>query len=112
MIRTYNRVPDFNQPLTQKGTTAKGWFFFWQGLWSGIPPGAETPLTLTGSPFVYTAPSRGFVIVNGGTVSNVQFKRSTQNYITGASSGCFPVSAQDILTITYSVAPTVTFVPQ
>ena len=112
MSRQYNRSPNYDQPITQKGTTSKDWFFFWQGLWKGIPPGNESPLTLAGSPFLYTAPTRGFVIVNGGTVSNVQFNRSGQNYITGAIAGCFPVSAQDILTITYSVAPTVTFVPQ
>lgn len=112
MTTTLN-VPNSTQPLNEKGNTSKVWYFFWQGLWKGIPPAVESSVTLTPSPFSFVAPQRGFLIVSGGTVSLIQFSRDgSTNYTTGLTAGCFSLSAGDTLIINYSVAPTVTFVPQ
>ncbi len=107
-----NALPNFNQPIVEKGVTSRAWYQFLQQLWKGTPPAAESSVTVGASPFTFTASQRGFVIVQGGTVSLVQFSRSTTNYTTGQTSGCFPVSAGDSLIVTYSVSPNMTFVPQ
>ena len=108
-----NNLPKFEVPLAQGRVTDKGWYFFWQGLFTGLAPAREIPVKPTPTPFTYQAPQRGFLIVNGGTVALVQWSRDgITNYTTGATAGCFPLSAADRLIITYTVAPTLTFVPQ
>lgn len=107
-----NRLPQFGQPLETNKITSRDWYFFWAGLWRGLAPELETPVTLTGSPFTYTAPRRGSLIVSGGTVSQIRFSRDgTTFYNVGATAGMFALSAADRLEVTYSVAPTLTFVP-
>lgn len=107
-----NRLPQFGQPLAAGNVTNKDWYFFWAGLWRGLAPELESPVTLTGSPFTYSAPRRGSLIVSGGTVSQIRFSRDGNTfYNTGATSGMFTLSAADRIEITYSVTPTVTFVP-
>ena len=113
MAQYYSTVPTFEQSLIQGKTTNKNWYFFWQGLSNGIPPGAESVVAPGASPYEFAAPSGGFLIIQGGTVSFVSFSRDhTTFYATGQTQGMFPVSQGDILLITYSVAPNLTFVPQ
>ena len=107
-----NALPNFQQPIAEKGVTSRAWYQFFQQLWKGVPPADESSVTVTASPFTYTASQRGFVIVNGGTVSLIQFARTTTNYTTGQTSGCFPLSSGDSLVVTYTGKPTMTFVPQ
>lgn len=110
---SFNSLPTFEQSLTEGRTTSKVWYFFWKALYNGMPPGGVSTQTVGTSPATLTAPSMGFFIVQGGTVSLVQFSRDgNTNYTTGQISGCFPVSSGDRLIITYTVAPTVTFIPQ
>lgn len=109
----FSAIPTFDQTLTQKGVTSQVWYFFWQSLYKGNPPGAESTLTASPSPYTFVASQRGFVMLNGGIVSLVQFSRGgVQNYTTGATSGVFPLSAGDSLIVTYSGLPSMTFVPQ
>jgi hypothetical protein len=64
------------------------------------------------SPYTYSAPVRGSVIVNGGTVSAIAFSRDGVTFYTvGQTAGMFLLNAADQLRITYTVLPTVTFVP-
>lgn len=70
---------------------------------------APVAVTLTGSPFTYTAPSSGALVIAGGTVSAVQFKRTTTAALPIA--GQFVLATGDQIVITYTVAPTVTFIP-
>lgn len=106
-------LPTFDQPLSEKGVTSKVWYAFLSGLYRGIPPAAESAVTVGTSPFIYKAPQKGFAIVQGGTLSMVSYTRNgSTNYNTGATQGCFPLSAGDSLIVTFSVAPTITFVPQ
>lgn len=107
-----NRLPQFQQPLSLEGVTNKDWYFFWAGLWRGLAPELETPVTPTGSPYTYSAPRRGSLIVSGGTVSLIRFSRDGSTfYDTGATAGMFPLNAADRLEVTYAVLPTLTFVP-
>lgn len=111
--RQYNAIPQNLQSFLHGKEMSRVWYFFLQGLWKGSPPSAESAVTPTASPFTYVAAERGFMIVTGGTVGVVQFSRDgSTNYITGQTAGCFPLSQGDTLILTYSVAPTMTWVPQ
>jgi len=108
----FNKLPNFTTPLSDGKVTLKEWYFFWAGLFRGLPPGNVEPLTLDPSPFIFSAPAKGFVLLSGGTVSAVAFSRDgVTYYATGETAGQFTLSAQDFLRVTYSVAPTMTFVP-
>lgn len=108
---SYQTCPTYEQPIVKNGNTTSVWYRFFQGLYSGIPPNPESAISIGGSPFIYTAPSKGFVILSGGSVSAVQFTRAMTT-LTGQIAGLFPVSQGDQLTITYSGLPTAVFVPQ
>jgi hypothetical protein len=112
MAQQFNSLPNFQVPLEQKGVTAKDWFLFWANLFSGLPPGNETALTIGASPYTYVAAVKGSLIVSGGTVSAIAFSRDGSTfYATGQTAGMFPLNARDSLRVTYTVLPTVTFVP-
>jgi hypothetical protein len=69
-------------------------------------------ITPTGSPFAYTAPANGSLIINGGTVSAITLTRPGDTAVTlGQTGGLVSVQAGDVVTVTYSVAPTMTFLP-
>lgn len=104
-------VPTYEMPLNQKGQTNSVWYRFFQALYAGQAPSNEVSIPLGATPFSYTAPSRGWVLVNGGTVSAVQFTRSVTT-LTGQTQGIFPVSQGDVLTVTYTGTPALLFVPQ
>ena len=79
--------------------------------WGHVTPIAA--ITVTASPFAYTAAAAGTVVVSGGTVSAITLKRGAPAAIAvGETSGVIPVSAGDIVTTTYSVLPTMSFVPR
>jgi hypothetical protein len=107
-----NTIPNYPVKLTLNGETVKDWYFFWMGLWRGLPPEPETAVTVGASPYDYNATRKGTVIVSGGTVSAISFSRDGVTfYSTGQTAGMFTLNATDRLRITYTVLPTVTFVP-
>jgi len=107
----YRTPPNYIEPLTKNGNTSASYYRFFQAMDTGTPPAQEFPITVGASPFTFIASSHGgFVILSGGTVSSVAFVR-TSSHITGQTAGIFPMSFGDQLVITYSVAPTMTFVP-
>ena len=108
----FNLVPTYQVPLIVDRQTTRDWYFFFTGLFRGLPPENESPVTLGVSPATYSATRKGSVIVSGGTVSLIEFTRNgTDYYDVGATSGMFTVNASDVLRITYAVAPDVVFVP-
>lgn len=112
MAQQFNSLPNFNVPLARDGITSKDWFFFWAGSFTGLAPAAELPITPGASPYTYSAQVKGSVIVSGGTVSVIAFSRDgTTFYTTGQTAGMFTLNAQDRLRVTYTVLPTMTFVP-
>ena len=70
---------------------------------------AGVALAPSGSPYTWTAPSAGMLIVSGGTVSLVEVGRGAAFYVAGLVGGLIPVSAGDKVRMTYVVAPTATF---
>lgn len=68
-------------------------------------------VTVGVSPFTYLAEGDGLLIIEGGTVSQVDYVRNTTTVDVGVVAGAVPVLAADAITITYAVAPTVTFLP-
>lgn len=67
-------------------------------------------ITVDISPFSYTAVEPGYVIISGGTVSAIHLLRGTDNLnLTGQK--IIPVSIGDTVVTTYSVLPTMTFIP-
>ena len=109
----FRTAPTYDEPLTTEGNTSTSWYRWVQHTEKGLPPSSELAVPVTASPWTYTAPAKGFVIVTGGTVSLIQFSRTTGTfYPTGQTSGTFPVSLNDQIKITYSAVPNVVFVPQ
>jgi hypothetical protein len=107
---SYQIAPTYEQPLTKNGQTQSVWYRFFQGLYQGTPPSAESTLVVGASPWTYTAPVKGFVILKGGTVSAVTFTRSVTT-VTGQTAGIFPMNQGDMLTVTYSGLPSMVWVP-
>jgi hypothetical protein len=67
-------------------------------------------ITIDTSPFSYTAKEPGFVIIQSGTVSAIHLIRGADDLnLTGQV--VVPVSINDTVTTTYSVLPTMIFVP-
>lgn len=67
-------------------------------------------ITVDISPFSYTAKEPGYVIVDGGTVSAIHLLRGSDDLdLTGQK--IIPVSINDTVITTYSVLPTMTFIP-
>lgn len=68
-------------------------------------------ITVSASPFAYTALAEGTATVSGGTVSAISITRGATVVPTGVTAGVFPLSQGDIITVTYSGLPTMNFIP-
>ena len=108
--------PTFGLPGSQLAVDVKsgGWVSAWYQWAVRISQlSAEQPiepLTVTASPYVYTASTIGNVFVSGGTVSSIVLTRSGVS-LTVPENIFIPVTANDTVTVTYSGLPTATFVP-
>jgi hypothetical protein len=74
--------------------------------------GAIAAIAVGASPYSYTAPAAGTVFVTGGTDSALQLTRGATTIATGVVDGPVPVSAGDVVKVTYSAVPTMNFVPR
>ena len=70
-------------------------------------PRAVSP---TLSPFAFTATTIGHLLISGGNVSAVALVRGDTT-IACPISGFIPMAAKDSVLITYTVAPTLNFIP-
>lgn len=73
--------------------------------------GNAQAVAVTASPFTYTAPADGVVLISGGTVSVAEYGRNTGFYAPGLIGGPVAVLAGDKIRLTYLTTPTVTFLP-
>lgn len=111
-MNQFNLIPNISVMLSRNGVTSKDWFFFWSGLWKGLPPANVEPYTPVSSPDVYSATRRGSMLISGGTVTAVEFSRDGVTfYDTGITSGPVWLNATDRVRVTYAVAPDMVFVP-
>lgn len=102
-----NQVPLID-PKT--GVLTPAWRAFFDDIVSAAPPIDDT-LTLDPSPATYTAIHPGFLLIVGGTVSQVDLIRARVTVTTGQTAGFFPMSQDDQLEITYAVVPAIYFLP-
>jgi len=107
-----NRIvqPPTQVPLTVDGKPVNQiWSLFFTALVSGaapivvIDPGA--------SPFGYTAPFPGNVLISGGTVGSLSLTRARITLPLPMTSGFIPMAQGDVLAVTYSGAPQMWFIP-
>jgi hypothetical protein len=113
VAQQFNALPQYELPLHRGEKITTPWYTHFANTFTGKPPDAESTVAVTPSPMTYTVQQKGFLIVQGGTVSLIQFSRGlVANHTTGQTQGCFPLSQGDSLIITYSAAPNLTWVPQ
>lgn len=74
-------------------------------------PGNIAAVVVGASPYAYQANESGSLSVKGGTVSVISITRAAVVFVTGLTSGIIPVSLGDTITVTYTVLPTLTFIP-
>lgn len=79
---------------------------------SDTPIAPTAAVTLTGSPFDFVATGDGLLTVAGGVVSAISYGRNGTFTALGVTAGLIPVKLGDVVRITYTVAPTVSFIPQ
>ena len=97
------------------GLTHKDWYVFFYNLYLAVTEGmpqAPEAITVEASPYTYTAVIRGQAHIAGGTVSAVEFSRDGATwYNAGVTAGFVQMDKGDRLRITYTVLPTVNFIP-
>ena len=103
------KIPSAETPLfdVETGRMNPAWYGFFAFMGGNAP--TFEPVVLSASPFQYAASVVGTLVVTGGTVSLKQLTRK-RDTITVADT-MISVSLGDIVTVTYTVAPTITFVP-
>ena len=101
-------LPNLKSALVNaKGFVLQPWISFFQQFTQA--PSQVIDLNVTASPFSYTAVEPGILVLSGGTISTITLTRgNTTVTITGSF---VPLAIQDMVTITYSVLPTVQFFP-
>ena len=103
-------VPSLQAPIVdENGNVTRAWLRFFSQL-TAAPQPAQAP-TVGASPWAFTAPGRGAVNVSGGTVSAISITRGRLTIPLGVTAGLFPAAMGDVFTVTFTVAPAVTFLP-
>lgn len=92
------------------GKLASVWYQFFTRLAQLTAESPMTAVTPGTSPYTYKAGTIGNLFITGGTVSSIVLTRSAVS-ITCQENQFIPMAAGDTVEITYSVVPTVTFVP-
>jgi hypothetical protein len=103
-------VPNLSAPLTDSYGLIKSqaWISFFQQFVQA--PSGTSSLIVGASPFAYQAKEPGLVNVGSGVVSHISLTRgSTIIDVTGLK--LIPVAIKDTVTVTYSVLPTILFIP-
>lgn len=73
-----------------------------------VSSGAPTAVTLSASPFTYTAKANGVMVVSG-TVTALQYGR--KGTLSNVPVGQIKLLSGDQIKVTYATAPTMTFYP-
>ena len=111
-------IPSVEQPIADgEGRITTAWYQFLQALNGVGSAQAAATITLGGSPFTYTAPASGTVFINGGMTSHIAIQRGTSgkaNTVTSTfalAEMSIPVVQGDLVTVTYSILPNMSFFP-
>jgi hypothetical protein len=110
MERLQHNVPKSDAPIAdlQTGRVTRAWYLSLISLFQILQ---ERTVTVGASPFSFVASDSGNLLVAGGNVSQIALQR-VGSYVTGLTAGFIPVSEGDVVTITYTVAPSVVFFPR
>lgn len=102
-------LPNLLQPFVGgMGRLKAPWNFYLQQFTQAPPNIASIIVGI--SPFSYTAVEPGNIAITGGTISAITITRGTVTInVTGQK--IIPVAINDIVTVTYSVLPTIQFLP-
>lgn len=102
-------LPKSNVAISDSsGLTSQPWFRFFSLLFAK-PPAAES-VTVGPNPFEATFGRDGTLVINGGTVSLIEYVRDVSPAL-GVTGGQFVIRNGDSIRITFTVEPTVTFFP-
>lgn len=102
-------LPSQLAPLvTPNGKILRPWTQYLQQF-TQAPPNIMS-IVVSASPFVYQVKEPGSVAITGGTVSGITLTRGIIS-INLTGSKIIPVSINDVVTIIYSVLPTIQFIP-
>lgn len=112
------QVPTAREPLSLRDAggnqlPTRSWYLFWQGVADRVGAAlglAPSGIAVGASPFSYTAPNAGTVLVRGGTVTVLELGRGGVFVNIGVVAGPVPVSAADVVRVTHAGAPTMTYV--
>jgi hypothetical protein len=118
-MATNAQVPNAAQPVVQKDPTGNlvftsPWYRFFQSV-SGLVGGqanAPQSIAVGASPFSYESQGAGIVIVQGGTVTALDYGRNGAFTALGVTQGPIQISAGDVLRVTHTGAPNMTLVRQ
>lgn len=106
-----------NQTLGLQGGSSGQYYHLTSAQLNSIPfrsTAAVALITVGASPFSYTN-GDGYdedIIVQGGTVSLIEFSRSAVFYPLGVTQGMFRLSPNDGLRVTFTATPAMTKVPR
>lgn len=104
-------LPNTLAPFVNKlGLIIRPWNSYLQQF-TQAPPNILS-VSVGASPFSYTAREPGNIAITSGTISNVRLTRGIVDIDFGAGTNItVPVGINDVVTITYSVLPTIRFIP-
>lgn len=103
-------VPSFNAPaVNSNGTFTTQWVLFLQSL--AQQPTAITDAPLSASPSTFQAPQNGQLAISGGAISAISLMRGRVTIPLPPATPLIGLSLNDQVTITYSAAPTLNFIP-
>lgn len=105
-------IPTPTLPLTdpKSGLIASTWYQLITRLAQLTAERSFESVAVGASPFVYEAYTIGNIFITGGTVSSITLTRGGIS-LTVPTNRFIPVAANDIVTVTHTGAPTMTFVP-
>ncbi len=109
-------LPPDNQLVDNRGVIYTNWWRFLLNVSNQAMGTNQTvPSTVTAgpSPYVFTTPAQGMLLVAGGPVTLIEYSKDGETwYPTGVTQGQIQMSPNDHLRITYMNAPTLTFFPR
>lgn len=103
-------LPKTGAPIAdENGMVTHPWARFFERLFRDPPD--YSAVVVGASPYTYTAPSDGYVVVHGGTVGFIAIQRRNFGVTTGTTSGQFVLKRGDQLYVEYTVVPVIDFFP-
>lgn len=109
-------LPPDNQLVDGRGVIATNWWRFLLNVSNqamGTNQTIPATVTIGASPYIFTTPAQGTLLVSGGPVTLIEYsKDGTTWYPTGVTQGQIQMVPNDHVRIAYMNAPTLTFFPR